>query len=394
MSVSTALVVVGDGTTAGDRARRRWRRLRAPLVVLGILVAGGLLALLPAPRSSTTPLAPDNTAANGARALAQILSRQGVEVVYATTAAEAADAARDEATLLVAGDFYLTPEGADRIAQAPADLVLVAATTWLDTLAPGVGTQFGGGPAESREARCDDEDAAAAGTITASGSLVALSPDAVGCFPGTDGGFAYVVSSVDGRRVAVLADPTPLTNAALADEGNAALVIRALGRHDRLVWYVPTAAESAVDVGGDAGPGAGDVLPPWVRALGLQALLVVLVVALWRGRRLGPVVSERLPVVVPAAETTRGRGRLYRRSRSYGHAAAALRAGTATRLAGRLGLPRSADAAATIDAVARATGRAPADVARILYGLPPSDDRSLAHLADELDHLESEVHRQ
>lgn len=390
---ATAATVVGDGTTARERAGRRWRRLRAPLVVLGILVAGGLLALLPAPRTSVTPLAPDNVGPTGARALAQILGRHGVEVVYVRTAGQAADAARDDATLLVAGDYFLTPEGVDQVARAPGDLVLAGATSWLGELAPGVGTQFGGGVAQPRAAACDDEDAATAGTVTASGSLLALSPDAVGCFPGPDGSFAYVATSAGDRRIVVLADPTPLTNAALADEGNAALAVRTLGRHARLVWYVPSSDEMSVGGGSDGTPGPGDVLPPWLRVLGLQAVLVVLVVALWRGRRLGPVLTERLPVVVPAAETTRGRGRLYRRSRSYGHAAAALRAGTATRLAARLGLPHSADAGATIEAVARATGRPPEHVAHVLYGPPPSDDRALADLADELDHLESEVHR-
>ncbi len=155
-------------------------------------------------------------------------------------------------------------------------------------------------------------------------------------------------------------------------------------------------ASSATDIGfagGDGGASPTDLLPPWATVLGFQALIVALTAALWRGRRLGPVLAERLPVVVPAAETVRGRGRLYRRSRSYGHAAAALRAGTATRLATRLGLPRSADAPATIDAVARATGTPADEVARLLYGPPPADDAGLALLADELDILESEVHR-
>ncbi len=127
--------------------------------------------------------------------------------------------------------------------------------------------------------------------------------------------------------------------------------------------------------------------------LALQLLLVAVVAALWRGRRLGRLVTEQLPVVVRAGETTRGRGRLYRRARSYGHAAAALRAGTAARSAARLGLPRSAPAPAVIDAVARAASRAPQDVEALLYGPPPTDDRGLARLARDLDHLESEVHR-
>jgi hypothetical protein len=388
-SAAIAPPVVGDGTTARDRAGQRWRRARGWVVVLGVFVVGGLLALLPAPRQSTTPLAPDNAGTNGARAAAQILGRQGVEVVYVRTAAQAARAAAQDATLLLAGDFALTEQGADTIAAAPGDLVLVGATSWLSRLAPGVGTGFGSSSSGTRDAACDDEDAVAAGRVAASGSLVAQADGVTVCFPGPDGA-GYAVTTDGGRRVAVLADATPLTNAHLADEGNAALVLRALGRHDRLVWYVPSSTDTGA---ADAAPSTGAFLPPWARVLGLEAVLVVLVVALWRGRRLGPVLAERLPVVVPAAETTRGLGRLYRRSRSYGHAAAALRAGTATRLATRLGLPRSADAAATIDAVARASGRPAPEVAALLYGPPPTDDRSLAALADELDHLESEVHR-
>ena len=134
-------------------------------------------------------------------------------------------------------------------------------------------------------------------------------------------------------------------------------------------------------------------MPPVVPVLALQLLLVVVVTAVWRGRRLGRLVAEPMPVVVRAAETTRGRGRLYRRGRSYGHAGAALRAGTASRSAARLGLPRSAPAPLVVDAVARATGRRPADVEALLYGPPPTDDRALAQLAHDLDHLESEVHR-
>ena len=55
--------------------------------------------------------------------------------------------------------------------------------------------------------------------------------------------------------------------------------------------------------------------------------------------------------------------------------------------------PASAAAPLVVDAIARATGRRPADVEALLYGPPPTDDRGLARLARDLDHLESEVHR-
>lgn len=386
-------VVVGDGSSARSRARRRWRKARGWFVVLGVLAAGGLLAVLPSPRTSTVPLAPDNVGANGARAVAQILGRHGVEVTYVRTIGEAERAAAGGGTLLVAGDFYLNADFARRLAASPADLVVASATIFLPELAPGVGTEvFGNGDVSVRAAACDDEDAVAAGTVTAAGALSVDADGWTGCFPREDGAYAYAVSRAGERRVAVLADATPLTNRALPDEGNAALAIRLLGRHASLVWYVPSATDLGM-AAGEPGTSIGDLVPPWARVLGFEALLVALVAALWRGRRLGPVLAERLPVVVPAAETTLGRGRLYRRSRSYGHAAAALRAGAATRMAARLGLPRSADAAATIAAVARATRVPAVEVERLLYGPPPTDDRSLATLADELDTLESEVHR-
>ena len=103
--------------------------------------------------------------------------------------------------------------------------------------------------------------------------------------------------------------------------------------------------------------------------------------------------AARNGILLARYTETRGRGRLYRRSRSYGHAAAALRAGTATRAAARVGLPRTAGALAVIDALARATGRSSDEVAALLYGPPPTDDVGLAQLARRLDELESEVHR-
>jgi hypothetical protein len=200
---------------------------------------------------------------------------------------------------------------------------------------------------------------------------------------------AYAVVEDEGRRIVALDDMRLLTNDLVDEGGNAALVLRTLGHHDRLVWYLP----SYNDTGGEAVASAGELLPPWTGPLALQLLVLTFALALWRGRALGRVVTEPLPVAVRAAEATLGRGRLYRRSRSRGHAAAALRAGAARRAAARLGLPRSAGAPEVIDALARATGRSTEQVAGLLYGPPPTDDAGLLLLARALDELESEVHR-
>jgi hypothetical protein len=380
----------GATSARGRRGRGRWRWVAAGI---GLLVLVVLAALLPEPSRSTVALAPDNPDDGGAQALARILQDQGVEIEYVRRTGAAVAAAADGGTLLVTSSSLLFPEQEEALAATDGDLVLLdPGFSLLDAVTDAAEPATGAGPPTARVPACDDPDAVAAGSLhTGSAGYRALTDDATTCFPGDDPD-AGALLVVDGaRRVTALAEPGVLTNARLAEDGNAALALRLLGRHDHLVWYVP----SFDDVGSTEapGPGLGELLPPWAGPVALQALLVALVAGLWRGRRLGRLVTEPLPVTVRAAETTRGRGRLYRRSRAYGHAAASLRAGTASRAAARLGLPRSAGAVAVIEALAQATGRATDDVAALLYGPPPTDDAGLTELARRLDDLESEVHR-
>jgi len=386
--------VVGDGNTVRTRAAGRWRRWRVLVAIVVGLVVVALLAALPEPRTSSVPLAPDNPAPAGARAAAQILGRQGVQVHYVRRIADVRDAARPGTTLLVAGDRLLDDDQVDAIASTGADIALVDAGWALERLTAELRATGGSATSlvEQRDATCQDPDARAAGTITASGAIEALGTGAIVCFPGSgdvarSGAYAVVEGS---PRIAALSDATPLENATLADDGNAALVLRMLGRHRDLVWYVPSASDTGT-AAGSTGPALTDLVPPRVALAGLAALLALAVAALWRGRRLGRLVLEPLPVVVRAGEATRGRGRLYRRARAHGHAGAALRAGAATRCAARLGLPHSAEPAALVAAVARATRRDADAVAHLLYGPPPTDDRALTRLARDLDDLESEV---
>lgn len=382
--------VVGDGTTARTRAARRWRRLRVPLTLVGVLVVIGLLAALPEPSTSTTPLAPDNPGPTGARAVAQVLGEHGVDVRYTRRFADVAAADAPGVTVAVLGDGGLGEAQLDGLRELTADVVLVQAP-WAAWELAGIEGGTGDVTGSERPARCDDPDAVAAGTVVTSGALVPA-PGQTACFPAATGSAAgYVVAEVDGRRVAALGSADLLRNDGLATAGNAALALRVLGRGEQLVWYVPSWDDPWA--GGDDEAGLADTMPPWTGPLLWMLAVVVVVAGVWRGRRFGRLVVEPLPVVVRAGETTRGRGRLYRRGRAHGHAAAALRAAAASRCATRLGLPRSAAAPEVVDAVARATGRPAAAVEELLYGPPPTTDSALADLAGRLDHLESEVHR-
>ena len=251
-------------------------------------------------------------------------------------------------------------------------------------------------------ASCTDPDASAAETLADVGpGFMSTSPDVVACFP-VGGGTSpadddaprpshVLLLERDGRRVVAVSSSQLIENDMLVEHGNAALALRTLGRHDTLVWYMPEWERSVTETGPDGS--LTSLLPRGVQIALLQLLLVAGVAVLWRARRLGPVISEPLPVVVRGGETVRGRGRLYRRARAHGRAGAALRAGVAARCAARLGLPHSAGAEAVVDALSRASGRPAAEISELLYGPPPTDDASLTVLTARLDQLESEVHR-
>jgi hypothetical protein len=133
----------------------------------------------------------------------------------------------------------------------------------------------------------------------------------------------------------------------------------------------------------------------WVALLLVAAAAVVL--ALARGRRLGPPVAEPLPVLVPAAEAVLGRGRLYRRIRARAASMATLRSAAIARLARVVDplTPSPERALATpgpardafIGTVASRAGVDAATTELILFGPAPERDDELVRAAATLDAL-------
>lgn len=380
----------GPGTAP---SRSRWHRRIPVIAAIAVLVGGALVLGLSETPTSNVRFAPDNPSPRGAMAAAEILRAQGVEIQPANRAADALHLAESGTTLLVASASNLDPDLVAALADVEADLVLadIGYMTGLDRLTDQVELA----PSSSTDvlvAECENPHAQAAGRITHSDESVrALGEDVEVCFPMDDSGDvgAFATWEQDDRRISILADFSLATNEHLDQQGNAALTLRLLGQNETLVWWVPAPGDSLTE------ETASDFLlmPPQARYVGLHLLVVALVLVLSAGRRMGRVVTEPLPVVVRAAETTLGRGSLYRRSRDHAHAAAALRAGTTRRLARTLGLPRSADAATVIAEISRATGRPEDQVGLLLHGPPPGSDAALTMLTRELDILESEVHR-
>lgn len=394
---STGAPVI-DTTSARERAAGRWRLWRWPISVAVISVGALLVLALLRPAPPQIPLHPENPASDGGRALARLLDRHGIDVIRADDAREALRHAGPGTTVLVLDRHPVPEDRADALAASGADLVLAGPDeTLLGRLAPDLRYAWLTPSEEAstpREARCEDPDARAAGSLRSRGpGLRALGSDVVTCFPppgaeavdGPVGAYAVRPATTARGRLVVLDDPSLLSNDRLDEDGAAALALRALSHRPTLVWYL-------TEPDPRAGAGLGAVLPPQAPAVLLHLLLVALLAAVWRARRLGPLVEEPLPVVVRSAETVHGRGRLYRRARAHGHAAAALRAGTAHRIAGRLGLPSAAGRDTVLDALVHATGRSRAALAELLYGPPPATDAALTDLSHRLAQLENEVH--
>ncbi|WP_216214340.1 DUF4350 domain-containing protein [Amycolatopsis aidingensis] len=363
-------------------ARTVWQAVRAPLATVGIILAASLLLVLLRGGESGA-LDPRSAEEGGSRALATLLERQGVRIQRVTTAAHAGELLTGEASLLVTDPDLLRPERLRSLGAKAGRIILVGAhTEAVSAVAPGlsVSGEVGTG---TRQPGCAHPDALAAGAVTLGGVSYHGSGAAELCYGEDESG-----PLAERERVTLLGGPAPLTNAALDEEGNAALAMRLLGQRERLVWYLPEPGDPALRAGEES---VYDLAPPGVLfGLGQVAVAVVLL-ALWRARRLGPVVTEPLPVVVRGAETVEGTARLYRKAGAAGHAAQALRTAALRRLRPALGLAVDAEPQAVIAAVAGRSGRADAEVAALLYGPPPSGDAELVRLADALDTVESEV---
>jgi hypothetical protein len=378
-------------TPVGRSVGEGWRALRIPLLVTGAIVLGVIVLMVATAARTSGPFSPDSAEGSGAKALATLLEDHGVQVTGTESLDDAVGSGSDRA-LLIGPSGSLSSRDWRRIASSGWDhLILVRPDREaLEVLAPGIENASSTLPAGSRSPNCDLPAAVRAGTVTVRGTTYTGPPDAETCYG--DGVNATVVRlQQDGRIVDVIGTQQTFTNAELAEDGNAALGLNLLGTHPELVWYLPQYESSNFDdAGNDDGP---PLIPPDVRYIAWALAFAVFVVALWRGRRLGPVVPEPLPVVVHAAETTEGRARLYRRSRARDRAAAALRESALGKIYKVHSIPRRAEPTAVVTALAARTGLDPAMLYDILYGGPPVDDAALLSLSDALQVLTQEVAR-
>lgn len=375
-------------TPVGRSVGESWRALRTPLLVTGLVVLAAIVVLIATSARTSGQFSPDSTESTGARALAALLEDHNVDV-HGTESLNDAVQAGGGSTLLIGPGGSLDDGDWRRIAQAQWSHVILIrpGSRALQALAPGVRSTGNSLATRSRQPGCELPAAVKAGTVTVNGPTYSAPEGATTCY-GDGINNTVVRMQVGDRVVDVIGTPASFMNSRLAEDGNAALALNLLGTHQDLTWYLPQWESNYPDSDGES---SAQLIPPDVRYIAWALAFAVLVVAIWRGRRLGPVVAERLPVIVHAAETTEGRARLYRRSRARDRAASALRESALGQLHEAHGIPRRADPQAVVATVSARTGRDPAMLYELLYGLPPLTDAALMSLSQELDVLTQEV---
>jgi hypothetical protein len=329
------------------------------------------------PRSSTPA---------GTAALAQLLRDEGV-TLSTTDRVPSAVRETDAGSTLVVAD-------PDRLAAGQAQQLLAAGASRVVLVRPGSHALAAFGlaaevvqPADGPLAPgCADPDAQRAGPIAAGRvrfGYRATTRSELACYP-TGAGYAQLRLRVGVTDVDLVAGG--LANDSLSLQGNAAFGTAVLGSRPHVVWLM--SQTSAADATGEQPP---TLLPGWWQLAVVQAFLALVVLGVWRGRRLGPILVEPLPVTVRASETVEGHGRLYYRLSARERAAEALRSATRLRLGRAFGHREDPDQLSAV--IADRTGADVRSVHDLLYGGVPETDEQLRVLALDLDRLEQEARR-
>nr|WP_282549214.1 DUF4350 domain-containing protein [Streptomyces rochei] len=396
-------------TSTSPGARQVWTRARGIVLALVVLLTAAVAIAVVRSDARHGELDPRSADPYGSRAVAELLADRGVSTRVVTTLDDARAAAGPDTTLLVAVPDLLTERQQTRLHSATEGsggrtLLVAPGGPAVERLAPGV-TADPALSVDSTLAPAGDLPAARrAGTADTVG--IRYSSGHIGaddCYPSRrlatllripDPSGAASGEGTPGDTV-VLGAPDILYNNHLDEHGNASLALQLLGSRDHLVWYLPSVSDTTAP---DDERSFFDLLPSgWLWGT-LQLFIAAALAALWRARRLGPLVPEKLPVAIRASETAEGRARLYRKANARDRAATALRSATRTRLAPLVGTPvaQAHTPEALLPALSAHLHDAHGDgrsLHTLLFGPPPGDDAALIALADQLDALERQVRR-
>jgi hypothetical protein len=370
----------GPGTGPVDASQvgptRRTRRRLGAAVVGMVLLVSGIWWLGPA--GDGLPYDPRSTDPSGLHGLVTLLGEFDVDVTLATSPPN------DLSTIVfVAVDQF----GADRradlesFASAGGTVVIADATSPVHGFLP---VEAGLADFVGRTTRAPDCDLLPEVDAVRHAGWAGLgltddqdSDEVVSCFAGAaDGGDAWLRVRPEGEgTIVALGSPEAFTNRALADEDNAVLALSLLGAEPGgRVAILPRAMV------GEGETPLLELIPDRVFDALWLLLAAIVTAVLWRARRLGPPVEERLPPVLPSAELARSVGSLWHRAGDRAAVAGRLREDIRRDVRRTLRVPMDTGPEQLVPLVVARTGTADEDAERALLHAPVATDGDLVDL--------------
>jgi hypothetical protein len=352
------------------------RALPFALLVVAVVVA----ALVAGPGSQGAPLDPRSTGPAGARAVVDVLTELGTEVVVEPDALDGLDRA------LLLADGLDDAAREDLEAWVGAGGLLVVADPRSPLTPEAVGTAAVGGIGIAPiEPDCAIPALADVAQVLPdrNGALYEADGDAVGCFPRGEG-FWLVATPVGEGAIVALGGPGVLVNGNLEQPGHPELLAGLLAGDGAVGFLRP-------QLPGEGDAALADLIGDNVRLFAVQLLLALLLVVAWRARRLGSPVEEPQPVAIPGSELVTAVGNLLQEGGSRGRAAALLRDDLRRTLLGRLGLPRDTPADVLAETAAARSGVEADALRRALDPTDPADADALVALAHDIERLRADA---
>ncbi len=346
---------------------------------------------------------PGNFGGDGTAALAETLKTHGVAVRVARNQDELRGlGVADAATVVVISQGTRTSKSSSAIVRDRSRTArrIVILDPRSEVLAEwGIDIGFVGSPYTPTELRAQCSAAGIAPTDRAAHASPTVVPGpaehATQCFrsgSAPDSAPVVVFPATASRPEIVVAPQDWFVNRAILENDQAGIAVRLIGAGAKVDWFAADYGDLSNDQPkSKPSPSLKPDVPRWLWPMIGLGWFVLFALMLWRGRRFGQLITEPLPAVVKAAETTEARGRLYQASGDAARAAAQLRRHALRTIPRRLGVSRHAPVDDIVAAVSRATGRDHGTVLALLVGPLPADNAGLVRFATDLSTLEEEV---
>jgi hypothetical protein len=350
-------------------SRRTLRRIVAVLAGVTAIIVGVLLTL---PPPDGFPLDPRSPTGDGLLGVVELLEELDVAVQVSPRAP------RDTATrVFVPVDQMTQDRRAELVAFAEdgGTVVVAGESPGLHGLATMTGSPVDALGRTARAAECDALDQVGE-VLHDRWTPLEVPEGGLACFPVSElGAWLVAVPTGDGTIVA-LGSAQPFTNALLDEADNAVLAATLLGPRpgDRL----QIVARGQVGEGDTA---ILELVPDGVVRAAWLLLAAVVAAVLWRARRLGPPVAERLPPVLPSAELARSVADLLQRAGDRAAAAARIREDARRQVRKALRLPAGTASSRLVELAPERSGVEQDDARTVLLDAPVERDRDLTDLA-------------